>query len=196
MRNYQRELDKIISENCIERKPTLLLHACCAPCSSYCLEYLSKHFDITVFYFNPNITVQDEYNLRLSELKRLISEMSECKGIDVIEGEYNPNAFLKRVEGMESDDEGGSRCSKCFTFRLEESVKMAKELNFEYVCTTLTISPHKNAEIINTVGESLTKKYGVNWLPGDFKKKNGYKRSIELSKQYNIYRQDFCGCVY
>lgn len=197
MRNFQKELDSLISEN--EKKgivPTLLLHACCAPCSSYCLEYLSQHFRITVFCYNPNIHPEDEYAHRVAEIKRLISESEYKNPVEVIEGSFEPSEFYTAVKGYEKEKEGGDRCFICYRLRLEEAAKKAKELHFDYFTTTLTISPLKNAEKINLIGEQLAEKYGIPHLPSDFKKKNGYKRSIELSKEHNLYRQNYCGCVY
>lgn len=195
--NYQKELEKVISRNQAEnRVPKLLLHACCAPCSSYCLEYLSQYFEITVLYFNPNISDKEEYKYRLNEEKRLISLMNFKNPVNMIDGEYEPKDFFNAVKGLEREPEGGKRCEKCFRLRLEETAKKAKELGFDYFTTTLTISPLKNAQLLNQIGEEYAKQYGVNWLYSDFKKKEGYKRSIVLSQQYDLYRQNFCGCVY
>ena len=193
--NYQKELDKII-ENNTGTKPRLLLHSCCAPCSSYVLEYLSRYFDITVFYFNPNISPKDEYIKRVDEVKRLIKEMPACADVKFIEGRYEPSEFYDAVKGLEDAPEGGERCLKCFELRLNEAAKTAAETGAEYVCTTLTISPLKSAENLNRIGEETAARYGVKWLPSDFKKKNGYKRSIELSNEYNLFRQNYCGCVF
>lgn len=219
-RNYQRELEKIIentekqlkdcsysdSDNMI---PSLFIHACCAPCSSYCLEYLCKYFRITVFYYNPNITFEAEYVHRVEEEKRLIAEYNqEMKAgsregyeIDVVEGKYDPENFYAMAKGLEMVPEGGERCFKCFELRLRETFEEAKRQmaggrKIDYITTTLTISPLKNAVKLNEIGEAMQDEYGVKWLPSDFKKKNGYKRSIELSAEYDLYRQDFCGCVY
>ncbi len=193
--NYQKELDKII-ENNTGTKPRLLLHSCCAPCSSYVLEYLSRYFDITVFYFNPNISPKEEYIKRVDEVKRLIKEMPACADVKFIEGRYEPSEFYEATKGLEDAPEGGERCLKCFELRLNEAAKTAAETGAEYVCTTLTISPLKNAENLNRIGEETAARYGVKWLPSDFKKKNGYKRSIELSNEYNLFRQNYCGCVF
>lgn len=193
--NYQKELDKII-ENNAGTKPRLLLHSCCAPCSSYVLEYLSRYFDITVFYFNPNISPKDEYIKRVDEVKRLIKEMPACADVKFIEGRYEPSEFYDAAKGLEDASEGGERCLKCFELRLNEAAKTAAETGAEYVCTTLTISPLKSAENLNRIGEETAARYGVKWLPSDFKKKNGYKRSIELSNEYNLFRQNYCGCVF
>ncbi len=193
--NYQNELDKII-ENNDGRKPTLLLHSCCAPCSSYVLEYLSGYFDITVFYYNPNISPKEEYEKRVREVKRLIAEMPACAGVKFIEGRYEPKEFFDCAKGLEDAPEGGERCLKCFELRLKEAAKAAKEIGAEYVCTTLTISPLKNADNLNRIGAEQAEKLGLKWLPSDFKKKNGYKRSLELSKEYDLFRQNYCGCVF
>lgn len=197
MRNYSKETEKII-EN-IENtgvKPTLLLHCCCAPCSSYCLEYLHKYFKITLFYYNPNIHPEDEYRHRVDEVKRLINEMGLENEVDFIEGKNDTQSFYSSVKGLEKVREGGERCFVCYEMRMQETAKLAKEKGFDYFTTTLSISPLKNAAKINEIGEKLAESYTVKHLPSDFKKKNGYKRSIELSKQYGLYRQDYCGCVY
>ncbi len=197
MRNYQKELEKIISEN--QKKgivPTLMLHVCCAPCSSYCLEYLSEYFKITVFYYNPNIYPADEYSHRVEEVKRLIGEMTFKNPVSFIEGDFNPDDFYSAVRGYEKCPEAGERCFICYRQRLFETAKKAKALSFDYFTTTLSISPLKNAEKINEIGEAIEKELSVRHLPSDFKKKNGYKRSIELSKEHNLYRQNYCGCVF
>ncbi len=197
MRNYQRELDALIEKIKAEDKtPTLLLHACCAPCSSYCLEYLSQYFKITVFYYNPNIYPEKEYTHRVDEIKRLISEMQFKNEVDFIEGRFEPEEFYSLTKGLENCKEGYERCFLCYRLRLEETAKLAKEKSFDYFTTTLSISPLKNAAKINEIGEELAEIYGVAHLPSDFKKKNGYKRSIELSKEYSLYRQNYCGCVF
>ena len=193
--NYQKELDKI-TEKIGEKKPKLFLHSCCAPCSSYVLEYLTKYFDITLFYFNPNISLEEEYIKRVNEVKRLVAEMPCCKDVKVIEGRYDSREFFEYVKGLENEREGGARCIKCFELRLEETAKLAKENGADYFCTTLTISPLKNAENLNAVGRKMAEKYGVKWLPSDFKKREGYKRSIELSAEYNLFRQNYCGCIF
>lgn len=195
--NYSLETEKIIKNNKREQiMPSLLLHACCAPCSSACLLYLYKNFDVTVFYYNPNISPKAEFDKRLLEEKRLISEMLPDENISVIEGSYNYDDFLEIAKGLENVPEGGERCFKCYRLRLEETAKLAKEKGFDYFCTTLSISPLKNSQKINEIGFETAEKFGVKWLPSDFKKKEGYKRSVELSKQYNLYRQNFCGCVF
>ncbi|MCQ2514374.1 MAG: epoxyqueuosine reductase QueH [Ruminococcus sp.] len=195
--NYQKELDKVIEKNCAENiVPTLLLHVCCAPCSSYCLEYLSKYFKITVFYYNPNISRSEEYEYRLSEEKRLLSQMPFINPVKFIDSTYNPNVFYNAVKGLEKEPEGGKRCAECFRLRLSETARKAKELSFDYFTTTLTISPLKNAQLLNEIGAEYAEKYGINWLYSDFKKREGYKRSIVLSNEYNLYRQNYCGCIF
>lgn len=195
--NYQKELDKVIDK--IQREgitPTLLLHVCCAPCSSYCLEYLSQYFKITVFFYNPNISFKEEYEYRLSEEKRLIGEMKFKNPVEIIDSRYEPNEFFNAVKGLENEPEGGRRCLECFRLRLRESCKKAKEIGADYITTTLTISPLKNAQALNEIGSECAKEYGVSWLFSDFKKREGYKRSIVLSQEYDLYRQNYCGCVF
>ena len=195
MENLQKALEKIIEENKKAGiRPTLLLHACCAPCSSYCLEYLNEHFDITLFFYNPNIHPADEYDYRVSELKRLVSEM----GLDVpvLEAENDTESFYALAKGREDVREGGVRCFDCYRLRLEKAAALAKEKGFDYFTTTLSISPLKNSAKLREIGLELEEKYGVRNLPSDFKKKEGYKRSIELSRKYNLYRQNYCGCEY
>lgn len=195
--NYSLKTEQIIEENKREHiLPSLLLHSCCAPCSSACLEYLNKHFNITIYYYNPNIFPKTEFDKRLDEEKRLVSEMPLENNVDVIEGYYDYNEFLEIAKGLETVPEGGARCFKCYKLRLEKTAKLAKEKGFDYFCTTLSISPLKNSQKINEIGYEVAEEYGVKWLPSDFKKKEGYKRSIELSKEYDLYRQNFCGCVF
>ena len=197
MKNYQKELDKLIEKNKKEGiTPSLLLHACCAPCSSYCLEYLAEYFKITVFYYNPNIYPESEYAHRVAEEKRLIASLPVKNKIDFIEGRFDPSEFYDAVKGLETAKEGGERCFTCYELRLRETARLAKEQGFDYFTTTLTISPLKNAAKLNEIGEALADEYGVLHLPSDFKKKEGYKRSIELSRQYSLYRQNYCGCVF
>ena len=195
-RNYQKELDGIIAGFAENRIPHLLLHSCCAPCSSYVLEYLSRYFGITVLYYNPNIYPEEEYFKRVSEQKRLISEMQTVNKVEFTEIGYHSERFYRAVKGLENIPEGGERCFACYRLRLEEAAKLAAEGGFDYFTTTLSISPLKNAAKINEIGEELAKKYGVKHLPSDFKKKGGYQRSIVLSREYGLYRQDYCGCVY
>ena len=195
--NYQKILDELIGKLQKENKiPKLLLHSCCAPCSSYVLEYLSKYFRITVLYYNPNISIEEEYLHRIEEQKRLISEMKTINKVDFVQGEYNPNDFFAIAKGLEDAKEGGERCFKCYELRLKETVKIALDNGYDFFTTTLSISPHKNAQKINEIGEKLSEEYGVKYLYSDFKKREGYKRSIELSKEYNLYRQNYCGCIY
>lgn len=194
--NYQIVLDKTLKEIDENNKPKLLLHVCCAPCSSYVLEYLNKYFDITVFYYNPNISSLDEYNKRLKEEERFVKEYPFKNEIKVVRGRYENERFEEMIKGLEKEKEGGPRCFKCYRLRLLESAKYAKENNFDYFTTTLTISPYKNATVLNEIGHELEELYNIKYLYSDFKKKNGYKRSIELSHEYNLYRQDYCGCTY
>ena len=196
-RNFQKEMDKLIEQNLKDGiTPSLLLHSCCAPCSSYVLEYLSQFFNITVLYYNPNISPKDDYLYRLQEEKRLISEMKFKNPVKILDCDYNADEFFVVAKGLEKEPEGGKRCEKCFDLRLDFTAKTAKENKFDYFATTLTISPLKNANLINQIGESLAEKYNVKYLSSDFKKKEGYKRSIILSKEYNLYRQNYCGCVF
>ena len=192
--NYDLEMEKQM-EN-IEEGSKLLLHACCAPCSSAVLERLANFFKISIFYYNPNITEEEEYQKRINELKRFISEFKTKYPVEIIEGNYEPSKFMEMAKGLENEPERGKRCFKCYELRLEETAKIAEKLGFNHFATTLTLSPHKNANWINEIGEELNKKYKSNYLYSDFKKKEGYKKSIELSKTYNLYRQDYCGCIY
>ena len=196
-RNYQKELDRIIEKNTRDGvTPRLLLHVCCAPCSSYCLEYLTKYFDITVYYHNPNISPQSEFDYRVSELKRLLSELPLSSPVELVVADYDAAEFEDAVRGLENEPERGNRCTVCYRLRLTKSAEYAVSHGFDYFTTTLSISPYKDAERLVKIGEELAEKYGVSYLPSDFKKKNGYKRSIELSEEYGLYRQDYCGCVY
>jgi predicted adenine nucleotide alpha hydrolase (AANH) superfamily ATPase len=196
-KNYQKELD-IIIDKLIKKEevPTLLLHSCCAPCSSYVLEYLSNYFKITIFYYNPNIYPAEEYSKRVIEQKDLIGVLNCKYPIQFIEGKYESDKFYNVVKGMEKDKEGGERCFKCYELRLQEAAQVANEEGFNYFTTTLSISPYKNAEKLNEIGEKLSNELGAKYLYSDFKKKNGYKRSIELSSEYGLYRQDYCGCIF
>lgn len=196
-RNYQKELEKKIEMQQREGvTPSLLLHSCCAPCSSYVLEYLAPYFKIYDFYYNPNISPKQEYEERREELKRLIEEMGLSASVIFLEGDYHPEEFFAMAKGLEDLPEGGERCFRCYELRLREAAVKAKELRLDYFATTLTISPLKNAQKLNEIGERLAEEYGVAYLPSDFKKKNGYKRSVELSAQYELYRQNYCGCVF
>lgn len=195
--NYQKELDKIILN--ITKSgalPRLMLHSCCAPCSSYVIEYLNPYFNITVLYYNPNISPVEEYEKRKAEQIRFIKEFDSVNPVHICDCDYDGKKYEEAIKGLENEPEGGLRCVKCFYLRLEETAKTAKKLNFDYFCTTLSISPLKNAELLNKIGKNLSEKYDIKYLPSDFKKREGYKRSVKLSKKYNLYRQNFCGCVY
>ncbi len=196
-RNYQKELDRLIARECAgDKAPGLFLHACCAPCSSYVLEYLSKYFSITVFFYNPNIFPGEEYEKRVSELRRMIGRMKFLHPVKFLEGDYQPEIFFQMAKGLEKEPEGGERCFRCYRLRMEEAARLAAEGGYDYFTTTLSISPLKNAAKINEIGEELSGIYRVSHLPSDFKKKNGYKRSVELSAEYGLYRQNYCGCVF
>lgn len=192
--NYQRKLDKLLKT--ISEPPRLLLHCCCAPCSSYVLEYLSEFFEITCFFYNPNISPQAEFDKRAMELERLISAQPHKYPVSLVVEKYNKEEFFAAVKGLEKIKEGGERCFKCYRLRLEAAAKYAKEYNFDYFCSTLSISPLKNAQKLNEIGEELSEMYKIPHLPNDFKKKGGYKRSVELSAEYDLYRQNYCGCVF
>lgn len=203
-RNYQKELDGILEKlSKTNSKPSLLLHACCGPCSSYVLEYLASIFDLTVYYYNPNIYPKQEYERRLSELKDFYTKFPPVlqNKISVVEENYNPQEFfdsirIKENPELEEEAEKGERCRRCYKFRLEKAFEYARQKQFDYFCTTLSISPFKDSSKINTIGFDLEKEDGPKWLPSDFKKKGGFKRSLELSSEYNLYRQTYCGCVY
>ncbi len=195
--NYQKELDKLIEKLQKEQRvPRLLLHSCCAPCSSYVLEYLSNYFEITVFYYNPNIFPENEYTKRILEQQTLISDMKLKYSVSFLAGNYDRERFYEIAKGLEHLKEGGERCFKCYELRLEEAAKVAQNGGFDFFTTTLSISPMKNAEKLNELGKAIGMKYNVEYLQSDFKKKNGYKRSIELSKIHGLYRQDYCGCEF
>lgn len=196
-RNFQKELDKIIARDEAEgRTKSLLLHSCCAPCSSYCIEYLSNYYSITVYYYNPNISEREEYYKRAMEQKRLIDSMPVRHRVSFIEGNYNPKDFMDIARGYENCPEGGERCHRCYELRLRSTASECKNRGFDYFATTLTISPLKNAKKLNEIGERIAEEMNINYLVSDFKKREGYKRSIELSAEYNLYRQDFCGCMF
>ncbi|MBQ9609199.1 MAG: epoxyqueuosine reductase QueH [Lachnospiraceae bacterium] len=199
--NFQLKMDKKIEEIIKSREkgddlPSLLLHGCCAPCSSYVLEYLNSYFNITSFYYNPNISEETEYRKRVSELERLIKELPVENQVELLEGSYIPAEFDDAVKGLETLGERSRRCYACYELRLKETARVAADKGFDYFTTTLSISPYKNARWLNEIGERFSKEYGVEYLYADFKKRNGYKRSIELSEQYHLYRQDYCGCRY
>lgn len=195
--NYQVMLDGII--NSLPEKeppPRLLMHSCCAPCSSYCLSYLAEYFSITVLYYNPNISPEDEYYKRVKEQVRLIKSLPVKNAISFVEGEYEPLKFFQMAEGMEDMPEGGARCFKCYEMRQRRAAEYALAHGFDYFTTTLSVSPHKNAQVLNETGLRLGKEYGVKYLVSDFKKKGGYQKSIQYSREYNLYRQDYCGCIF
>ena len=195
--NYQKELEKLLTQlEAVQRVPTLLIHSCCAPCSSYVLEYLSEYFKITVFYYNPNIYPESEYTKRILEQQKLIRDMKFRYPVSFLAGKYDKEKFYEMAAGMEDLKEGGARCMKCYELRLSEAARQAAAGGFEYFTTTLSISPMKNAQKLNEIGLRVGEEYGVKYLVSDFKKKNGYKRSIELSKEYGLYRQDYCGCEF
>ena len=192
--NYQKKLEELIST--LTGTPTLLLHSCCAPCSSYCLEYLSQYFSITVLYYNPNISPKEEFQKRAEEQRRLISQLPVKNPVSLVVGEYDPGEFYTAVKGFEHIKEGGERCFKCYRLRLEHAAKYAAEHGFDYFCSTLSISPLKNAQKLGEIGAELSEIYSVEYLPSDFKKRGGYLRSIELSQEYGLYRQNYCGCEF
>lgn len=197
MTNYAKLLETELAkiEN-FAQKPRLLLHACCAPCSSYTLEYLTKYFDITLFFYNPNISPESEYDFRAAELTRFLGAHPACGGVKLTVPAYDASPFFAMAKGLEEEPEGGARCKKCYALRLAETAKAAKDGNYDYFCTTLSISPYKDAPALNEIGGTLAETYGVQYLFSDFKKKGGYARSIELSREYDLYRQDYCGCAF
>jgi len=195
--NYQKELDKLIIKFTEEGQvPSLLLHSCCAPCSSYCIEYLSQFFYVTVFYYNPNIYPDEEYYHRVKEQQRFIKEFPTKYPVKFIEGDYDKSSFYEIAKGLEKEPEKGKRCHRCYDLRLRRTAEVAKEKGFDFFSTTLTISPMKDSQVLNEIGASIGKELGINWLYSDFKKREGYKRSTEISREYDMYRQDYCGCVY
>lgn len=198
--NYQKQLEEVLKRMKEEgKRKRLLLHACCAPCSSYCLEYLREAFALTVFFYNPNLTEQEEYRRRVEEEKRLIALMNGQEGssqIEILEGRYEPERFLEAAKGLETCKEGGERCVRCFALRLGETARVAAEGKFDFFTTSLTISPLKNSALLNRIGAQEGERYGVRFLPSDFKKNNGYLRSTQLSRLYGLYRQNYCGCIY
>ncbi len=196
-RNYAKELEQLIQKLQQEGKvPRLLLHACCAPCSSAVLEYLSQYFAITLLYYNPNIAPLEEYQKREAELRRLVSQMKFTHPVALLPCQYDGQAFVQAARGLEGEPEGGKRCEACFRLRLRYAAQEAARLRFDYYTTTLSISPMKNAPLLNQLGEEIGREFGVAHLPSDFKKKDGYKRSVQLSKEYDLYRQDYCGCAF
>ena len=195
--NYQLEMERELARIAESgRRPRLLLHSCCAPCSSYVLECLNRAFDIDIFYYNPNISPREEFDRRVAELQRLVARLPHENDMRVIVGDYDNDAFMAMCRGHEDEPEGGARCERCFRMRLGEAAKLAARLGSDYLTTTLTISPLKDAQLLNAIGLELAGRVGVPWLCSDFKKKNGYKRSCELSAEYGLYRQDYCGCVF
>lgn len=192
--NYSIKCENIL--NNLDSKKKLLLHSCCGPCSSYVISYLTNYFDITILYYNPNIYPYDEYLKRKQEQIKLINEIDCSNNLDIMDCDYDNDLYEKCIIGLENEPERGNRCMVCYNLRMEKTAKMAKECNYDYFCTTLSVSPYKNSEWINKIGEKLQNKYNINWLYSDFKKKDGYKQSILLSKKYNLYRQDYCGCIY
>jgi len=195
--NYQLILDSTIEEiRQRQLRPRLLLHSCCGPCSSYILEYLSEFFDITILYYNPNIFPPEEFAFRAHEQQRLITSMCLEHCVSFLEGTYIPDIFHATISGMENEPEGGARCHACYTMRLREAAIEARRGTFDYFTTTLSISPHKNSQVLNEIGKALSEKYNIPYLYSDFKKRDGYRRSCALSKEYEMYRQDYCGCIY
>lgn len=190
--NYQREMEDIIKS--FKTKPKLLLHSCCAPCSSYVLEYLSNHFDITVLFYNPNMIDEEEFEKRYNEQIKINAVIDA--DIKLVKVDYDSSVFYEKIKGFEHIPEGGQRCNKCFELRLEYAARYGQDHHFDFFTTTLTISPMKNASLLNTIGQTIGEKYDIQFLPSDFKKKNGYKRSVELSTENDLYRQDYCGCIY
>ena len=180
----------------LDSKKRLLLHSCCAPCSSWVITFLTKFFDITILYYNPNISPVEEYNKRKKEQIRLIKEIDKINKIDILDCDYDNDIYEEKIKGYEDCPERGARCTICFDLRLRKTAEIAKNNKYDYFCSTLTVSPYKNSNLINQIGEVIGKEYNINWLYSDFKKQNGYKNSIELSKKYNLYRQNYCGCIY
>lgn len=192
--NYSIMCENIL--NSIKEKKRLLLHSCCGPCSTYVITYLTGYFDITILYYNPNIYPYDEYLKRKEEQIKVIKEIEKIHNVDIMDCDYDNNLYNKLICGLEKEPERGKRCKVCYQMRMEKAAKLAKENNYDYFCTTLSVSPYKNANLINEIGKFLEEKYKIKWLYSDFKKKDGYKKSIELSHKYNLYRQNYCGCIY
>ena len=195
-KNYQKELDAVLAGIPVGERPRLLLQGCCGPCSSYVLEYLTNHFDVTLLFYNPNIRPEAEYEKRLDALKDLLSRMPTASPVRLVELGWRGGEFMAAVRGLENEPEGGARCPVCFRLRLEEAARLAAAEGYDFFGTTLTVSPHKDAQILNAIGFALEREHGVRWLPSDFKKRNGYLRSIRLSQEYGIYRQEYCGCAF
>ena len=194
--NYQKQMDAVVVSLPQGERPRLLLQSCCGPCSSYVLEALTPYFRVTVLYYNPNIQPREEYDLRLENQRKIIAALPTPSEVDILECDYDGEKYDAAVKGLEAEPEGGARCTVCFRLRLEETAKRASKLGYDFFCTTLTVSPHKDAERLNQIGRALGERYGVPFLPSDFKKREGYKRSIQLSKEYDLYRQDYCGCLF
>ena len=195
--NYQQVMENLIADNCIEgRSPRLLLHSCCGPCSTYCIQTLAEHFRVTVFYYNPNIYPPEEYHMRAGEQERFIERFPTKYPVQFVEGAYDTERFYDTVRGLEHVPEGGERCFRCYELRLREAAEYAREPDFDFFTTTLSISPLKNADKLNEIGAKLEQEYGVRYLYSDFKKKNGYKQSTEIFRAYDMYRQYYCGCVF
>lgn len=194
--NYQKQMDAVVASLPQGERPRLLLQSCCGPCSSYVLEALTPYFRVTVLYYNPNIQPREEYDLRLENQRKIIAALPTPSEVNILECSYDGEKYDAAVKGLEAEPEGGARCTVCFRLRLEETAKRASELGYDWFCTTLTVSPHKDAERLNQIGRALGERYGVPFLPSDFKKREGYKRSIQLSKEYALYRQDYCGCLF
>lgn len=192
--NYSIMCENIL--NNIKEKKKLLLHSCCGPCSTYVITYLTEYFDITILYYNPNIYPYDEYLKRKEEQIKVIREIEKIHNVDIMDCDYDNNLYNKLICGLEKEPERGKRCKVCYQMRMEKAAKLAKENNYDYFCTTLSVSPYKNANLINEIGKFLEEKYKIKWFYSDFKKKDGYKKSIELSHKYNLYRQNYCGCIY
>lgn len=194
-RNYQKELDRIIQKRG-QKTPRVLLHSCCGPCSSSVLEYITQYFDVTLLWYNPNLYPKEEFDRRFKTQVELIEKMGLADKVDILAEPWKSEDYYRRVKGLENEPEGGKRCAECFRLRLLETARLAKHYGYDYFCTTLTLSRHKDAVLINTIGEEIAKAVGVSWLPSDFKKRNGENRSIELSEQYGLYRQLYCGCEF
>lgn len=190
---FENQLNRIKEKG---KVPTILLHSCCAPCSSHVITFLKEYFDITIIYYNPNIYPYEEYKKRKDEQIRLLNEIKSKNKLNIIDCDYDNNIYEETIKGLEKEKEGGSRCYKCFWLRLDKTAQIAKENNYDYFSTTLTISPYKNSTVINEIGKELETIYNITWLYSDYKKKDGYKKSIQLSKEYNLYRQNYCGCIY
>ncbi len=194
--NFQKQLEQFLSSLPPEKVPSMLLHSCCGPCSTYVLSYLAKYFNITVYFYNPNIMPQSEYNLRLETQKEVLNKLKLPHEVKLIEGTYEPEIFLKEAAGLENESERGKRCEKCMELRIRNTAKFALENGFDYFCTTLSVSPHKDAELLNFLSEKYASAFKINTIPADFKKKNGFLQSITLSKELQLYRQDYCGCIF